>query len=77
MRIPSGFVQLEDYTYIEVNGTFTGRYAELFGDIAKRINVTFDLVESYDGNYGSQEEDSSWNGIIRVNIKILTFEWLK
>ncbi len=62
-------VYVESPNYIEVseNGTkAVGFVADVLVAISEQLNFTYNLVPSYDGNFGARDENGTWNGMIRM-----------
>ena len=47
------------------NDKYQGFLIDLLGMIAQRLDFKYELYESPDGNYGSENESGEWNGMIR------------
>ena len=46
------------------NGTYYGISMEILHSMEKEMNITYDTVTTPDGNWGSRNEDGSWNGFV-------------
>ena len=55
------------------NDRFTGYCKDLLEKIAKELQFDYDIKEPTDGLYGSMQADGSWNGMINMLIKDVSF----
>ncbi len=65
-RFTLAYVETEGYIKVEEDGRAAGFTVDILEFLADRLNFTYDLVPSYDGNFGVVDADGNWNGLIRM-----------
>ena len=50
---------------MEEDGKFRGFCIDILDEIANRMNFRYELYRVADNQYGSEDENGSWNGMIR------------
>ena len=50
---------------MEEDGKFRGFCIDILDEIANRMNFRYELYSVADNQYGSEDENGSWNGMIR------------
>ncbi len=66
---------LKEEPYVmEEDGKFRGFCIDILDEIANRMNFRYELYRVADNQYGSEDENGSWNGMIRELMeKVMNF----
>ena len=54
----------EDKVYDSPNDKYTGYCAEMAAQLARELNINFEIRPVKDGKYGSKDENDTWNGMV-------------
>ena len=58
---------------MEEDGKFRGFCIDILDEIANRMNFRYELYRVADNQYGSEDENGSWNGMIRELMEKVSF----
>ena len=50
----------------ETTGRAFGIFPDILNEMSSVLNFTYEMVPSFDGNYGSVDSNGSWNGLIKM-----------
>lgn len=62
---------------MEEDGKFRGFCIDILDEIANRMNFRYELYRVADNQYGSEDENGSWNGMIRELMEKVKLKFFK